>query len=64
VTAWGAFGDGSGKFVGPAGVSVDGAGNVYVADSNNNRIQKFAASSVVRAAGTPSALRVGSSARP
>jgi DNA-binding beta-propeller fold protein YncE len=26
----------------PGGVATDGSGNVYVADTNNNRIQKFA----------------------
>ena len=31
----------SGLFNGPAGVAVDGAGNVYVADSNNNLIRKL-----------------------
>lgn len=32
---------GNGQFNVPAGVAVDHAGNVYVADSGNNRIQKF-----------------------
>jgi tripartite motif-containing protein 71 len=38
---WGADGFGPGQFDSPAGVAVDRAGNVYVADSNNNRVQKF-----------------------
>src|SRR5260370_9331562 len=41
VTQWGAFGTGSGQFDVPGGVAVDGNGEVYVADRNNNRIQKF-----------------------
>ena len=38
---WGTDGFGPGQFDSPAGVAVDRAGNVYVADSNNNRVQKF-----------------------
>ncbi|MDD3792596.1 MAG: hypothetical protein PHY74_05650, partial [Candidatus Bathyarchaeota archaeon] len=30
-----------GQFVSPIGIAVDGAGNVYVADTENSRIQKF-----------------------
>ncbi len=39
--AWGTTGAGNGQFNDPTGVAVDGAGNVYVADSNNNRVEKF-----------------------
>jgi hypothetical protein len=48
VTAWGTPGTGNGQFAGPRGVCVDGgvavdaSGNVYIADSINRRIQKFA----------------------
>lgn len=38
---WGAFGSGDGEFWSPTGVAVDAAGNVYVADTGNERIQKF-----------------------
>ena len=38
---WGTVGSGDGQFIFPFGVGVDGAGDVYVADSSNDRIQKF-----------------------
>jgi probable HAF family extracellular repeat protein len=38
---WGSFGTGDGQFSEPWGVAVDSAGNIYVADMFNNRIQKF-----------------------
>jgi DNA-binding beta-propeller fold protein YncE len=38
---WGYEGTGNGQFEKPQGVAIDSSGNVYVADSNNNRIQKF-----------------------
>ena len=36
--------DGNGsaaRFDNPAGVAVDGSGNLYVVDNSNNRVQKF-----------------------
>lgn len=42
------FADGAGaRFQGAAGLALDGAGAVYVADSGNNRIRKIAAHGVV-----------------
>jgi sugar lactone lactonase YvrE len=41
VTMWGTAGSGNGQFNDPAGVAVDGSGFVYVADTGNNRVQKF-----------------------
>jgi PKD domain-containing protein/NHL repeat-containing protein len=41
LTQWGSFGSGDGQFMNPTGVATDSAGNVYVADINNHRIQKF-----------------------
>ena len=35
------MGSGDGQFRHPASVSVDSQGNVYVADSDNDRIQVF-----------------------
>jgi DNA-binding beta-propeller fold protein YncE len=37
----GASGSGNGQFFYPYDVAVDGSGNLYVADTNNHRIQKF-----------------------
>src|SRR5438445_6031610 len=41
VTKWGSQGGGDGQFANPTGVAVDGSGHVFVADSGNDRIQKF-----------------------
>lgn len=42
VTKWGSHGTvADGQFVSAQGIAVDFSGNVYVADSDNNRIQKF-----------------------
>jgi sugar lactone lactonase YvrE len=41
VAEWGTYGTGDGQFQIPVGVAVDGAGNVYVAESGGSRIQKF-----------------------
>ena len=43
VTAWGSAGSGNAQFNTPLGIGADAAGNVYVADTNNGRIQKFTA---------------------
>jgi hypothetical protein len=40
---WGGRGSGDGQFEQPYAVAVDSSGNVYVADTMNHRIQKFAA---------------------
>jgi DNA-binding beta-propeller fold protein YncE len=41
LAAWGDEGAGPGQLRYPLGVTVDDAGNIYVADFGNNRIQKF-----------------------
>jgi hypothetical protein len=38
---WGQPGVGDGQFSSPSGIAVDSAGNVFVADTSNHRIQKF-----------------------
>jgi len=55
LTAWGSKGTGAGQFKNPYGVRiandpVSGAERVYVADSNNNRIQVFSTSGAYVAA--------------
>jgi prepilin-type N-terminal cleavage/methylation domain-containing protein len=37
----GSYGSGNGQFILPYGVSVDGSGNIWVADTGNFRIQEF-----------------------
>nr|WP_172635214.1 disaggregatase related repeat-containing protein [Methanomethylovorans hollandica] len=41
VKQWGSTGNSTGQFNNPSAVTVDSYGNVYVADANNYRIQKF-----------------------
>jgi tripartite motif-containing protein 71 len=41
ITTWGSQGSGDGQFNQPWGIATDGAGNIYISDMNNNRIQKF-----------------------
>lgn len=47
VTKWGSEGSGGGQFKAPWGMAVDNSGYVYVADTNNHRIQKFTGSGVL-----------------
>jgi DNA-binding beta-propeller fold protein YncE len=42
LTKWGEYGTGDGHFNYPAGIAIDLNGDVYVADSGNSRVQKFA----------------------
>ncbi len=41
VSQWGATGAGPGEFNEPMGIAVDPEGNIYIADAQNSRIQKF-----------------------
>ena len=50
----------SARINGPQGVSVDAAGNIYIADTNNNRIRKFTVGgNISTAAGTGTAGYTG-----
>src|SRR5262249_57427353 len=40
-SAWGSAGSGDGEFDYPEGVAVAASGDVFVADTRNDRIQKF-----------------------
>jgi DNA-binding beta-propeller fold protein YncE len=42
VGIWGRGGIEDGEFLLPTGITVDAQGNVYVADTGNHRVQKFA----------------------
>ncbi len=54
VAGTGTRGNGSDELNKPAGITIDGSGNLYVADTENHRIQKFAPNSAngVTVAGT------------
>lgn len=41
VTQWGAPGSGNGEFNQPVSLAIAASGSVYVADTNNHRIQEF-----------------------
>ena len=41
LSTFGASGAGNGQFAYPFGIATDAAGNIYVTDHDNNRIQKF-----------------------
>jgi sugar lactone lactonase YvrE len=41
VGKWGKDGSANGQFMNPKGIATDKAGNVYVADTDNNRVQVF-----------------------
>jgi DNA-binding beta-propeller fold protein YncE len=41
LTQWGNYGTNNGQLEYPEGIVVDSSNNVYVADANNNRIEKF-----------------------
>jgi len=46
ITQWGTSGSGNGQFDHPVGVAVNAAGEVFVADKGNHRIQKFSGTGV------------------
>ena len=51
---WGSEGAGDGQFEEPLGVALDVVGDVYVADSQNQRVQKFSgAGAYLTQFGTP-----------
>src|ERR1700741_3756113 len=41
VLKWGTTGTANGQFLSPNAIAVDVLGNVYVAEGNGNRVQKF-----------------------
>jgi RHS repeat-associated protein len=40
-SAFGSSGTGNGQFAHPAGIAIDSAGNLWIADENNKRVEKF-----------------------
>ena len=62
VGKWGKSGAANGQFRGPFGIATDKSGDVYVADTDNNRVQVFSASGRVPAeVGLDRERRTGSS---
>ena len=41
MNSFGCYGDGVGRFRYPTDITQDRAGNLYVTDTNNNRVQVF-----------------------
>ncbi|HYQ79273.1 MAG TPA: hypothetical protein VEP91_09245, partial [Solirubrobacterales bacterium] len=41
LSSFGTAGTGNGQFAHPAGIAIDGTGNVWVVDENNARVEKF-----------------------
>jgi hypothetical protein len=41
ITEWGSYGSEDGRFSRPHSAAVGASGNIFVADTYNNRIQKF-----------------------
>lgn len=41
LSKWGNEGSENGQFSWPYGIAIDNTGNIYVADTDNDRIQKF-----------------------
>jgi 6-bladed beta-propeller len=66
IKSWGQTGSGQGQFKTIRGLASDAAGNLYVADAGNNRIQVFDAEGVFKSqitnVGTPQAICVSSGA--
>lgn len=46
ITQWGSLGTANGDFDTPSGIAIDASDDVYVTDTNNNRIEKFDSSGV------------------
>jgi hypothetical protein len=46
ISQFGAPGSGNGQFNGPSGVAIDSAGDVYVVDTGNDRVQRFTSEGV------------------
>ena len=49
LRAWGTVGNGDGQFALPDGIGVDNGGTVWVADRDNNRVERFTSSGRFRA---------------
>ena len=54
--AFGSGGSGNGQFDSPTGIAVDSGGNIYVADTGNNRVQVFSQSQPPVSTSEPSGI--------
>lgn len=60
LASWGAGGSAPGNFDNPSDVAIDSQGNIYIADSNNHRIQKFGYPAVIAAPSNLQAVALNS----